>query len=223
LLYGGQHLASNSDAPMLDDLWSWDGRQWTKIAGHTGIGMLAHKLFADGTGGVFAHGGFGGVTARWDGQRWATVVADVSSQREAAAGAYDVDRKRFVLFGGHVGGRSFPRETWEFDGQRWERLSVNGPGPMLGSAMAYDGRRRAMVLFGGLDSTGRKLADTWLWNGQTWRAVSASPAPPARSEGYIAYDDARGLTVLFGSEGTQTVPSLGDTWEWDGTRWHRRL
>ena len=54
VLYGGQHLASDSDAPLLDDPWHWDGTQWTQAAASTGIGMIGHKPYADGDGAVFA-------------------------------------------------------------------------------------------------------------------------------------------------------------------------
>ena len=37
----------------------------------------------------------------------------------------------------------------------------------------------------------------------------------------LAYDAARGRTVLFGGVGVfgPNAPSFGDTWEWDGARW----
>jgi hypothetical protein len=268
LLYGGQHLVSDSEAPILDDLWSWDGRRWTQVAASTGINMIGHKLFADGVGGVFARGHPRGLTMRWNGRQWVILLEDSASQREMAAGAYDSRRKRFVFFGGHVGGRSFPVDTWEFDGERWNRVATSGPPAVLGGAMAYDSQRQVTVLFGGLDSAGHKLNDTWEWDGARWAHVSSagpSPrfgagmaydtkrgetvlfggvdsanqklddtwrwdgrtwhraqndaAPAARSEGYLAYDEARGVIVMFGGEGAQVVPTLGDTWEWNGTRW----
>ena len=39
----------------------------------------------------------------------------------------------------------------------------------------------------------------------------------------MAYDAARGRTVLFGGTTAPRpdTPSLGDTWEWDGQRWTR--
>jgi hypothetical protein len=264
LLAGGQHLVSNSETPILADLWSWDGARWTQVAANTGIRMIAHKLFADSALGVFATLSRG-LVARWDGVRWNPAVADSVTRRESAAGAYDARRKRFVTFGGLVGGRAYDTtgETWEFDGRQWSRVATAGPPPSLGAAMAYDSRRHVAVLFGGLDTTGRKLADTWEWNGAQWRHASSSGppgrfgagiaydakrgetvlfggvdsanhklndtwrwdgrrwsraetaiAPPARSEGYLAYDPLRAIVVMFGGEGVAVIPSLGDTWEW---------
>ncbi len=271
LLAGGQHLVSNSETPLLADLWSWDGQRWMPLSSRTGISMITHKLFVDAAGVVFATMPRG-LVARWDRGRWDTVVPDSMSRRESAAGAYDAHRARFVSFGGLVGGRAYDTtgETWAFDGQRWSRIATTGPPPMLGGAMAYDSRRQVMVLFGGLDTTGRKLSDTWewdrarwtrvsssgpsprfgagiaydrargvtvlfggvdsanqklndtwAWDGRRWRQVESPLAPPARSEGYLAFDEARGVIVLFGGEGAAVVPTLGDTWEWDGARWTR--
>ena len=47
--------------------------------------------------------------------------------------AYDVVRRRAVLFGGSSA------ETWEWDGNNWkQRLPKNSPSARIGHAMAYD-------------------------------------------------------------------------------------
>jgi len=51
------------------------------------------------------------------------------------------------------------------------------------------------------------------------RSVSG---PGARASAAVAFDSARGVTVLFGG-GNGTGVLLGDTWEYDGTSWTRRL
>jgi hypothetical protein len=48
---------------------------------------------------------------------------------------------------------------------------------------------------------------------------NAVPVP--RSGAAIAYDEARGVLVMFGGSANGTTP-LGDTWTWDGTRWTQR-
>src|SRR5712671_1087316 len=50
-----------------------------------------------------------------------------------------------------------------------------------------------------------------------WVAVTASPSPPARSWPALAYDSARGRTVLFGGGAGGTW--FNDTWELDGSGW----
>ena len=46
----------------------------------------------------------------------------------------------------------------------------------------------------------------------------ANFGPGARRGAAMAYDSARGVTVMFGGDPVET-PYLGDTWEWDGKEW----
>jgi len=108
-----------------------------------------------------------------------------------------------------------------WNGTVWTRVSSTGPSARFGAGIAYDMKHGEVVLFGGVDSTNRKLNDTWLWNGERWRRAEGTRPPPPRSEGYLAYDEKRGVVVLFGGEGAATVPTLGDTWEWNGVGWTR--
>lgn len=221
LMAGGQHLVSNTETPVMSDLWSWDGAQWTELSSRTGIPMITHKMFVDDAGGVFAMLSQG-LAARWDGAAWQAITSNWNARRESAAGAYDTSRRQFVTFGGLVGGRAFDTsgETWGFDGKSWLRVTTEGPSPTLGSAMAYDTRRKTMVLFGGLDATGKKLGDTWEWNGAKWTQVSTTAAPPARFGAGIAYDQKRGETIIFGGVGADDR-KLNDTWRFDGRTWRR--
>jgi len=60
------------------------------------------------------------------------------------------------------------------------------------------------------------LASGQSCNGWTLRATTG---PPAQYGHAMAYDSARGVTVLFGG---YNFPSKGDTWEWDGGVWTLR-
>jgi hypothetical protein len=52
-----------------------------------------------------------------------------------------------------------------------------------------------------------------------WRQRSSADSPAARGGHAMAYESARGVTVLFG--GWNNGP-FGDTWEWNGTTWTQR-
>ena len=69
-------------------------------------------------------------------------------------------------------------------------------------------------MFGGFN--GRYLGDTWEWDGTSWRRV-ANSGPEARTNHAMAYDGARGVTVLHGGNTRR-----GETWEWDGNSWALR-
>src|SRR5262245_58295077 len=51
-----------------------------------------------------------------------------------------------------------------------------------------------------------------------WTPVTA----PSRRAHALAYDAARGATVLFGGAGFGGAANFGDTWEWNGIAWMLR-
>lgn len=144
--------------------------------------------------------------------------------RSGHAMAYDSVRGRTVLFGGSAPGhsRGFPGgDTWEWDGENWTQMADAGPSGRQSHAMAFDSQRNQTVLFGGSGGRGGGffLADTWAWDGENWTQLADS-GPSGRNLHGLAYDSARGVTVLFGGVGASGL--LTDTWEWDGTSWTQK-
>ena len=87
----------------------------------------------------------------------------------------------------------------------WTQWIVTSPSARGAHAMAYDSARHRTVLFGGTTTGNDYLGDTWEWNGAgggAWnqRMVSGPLAPSPRYNHAIAYDSARGVTVLFGGD-----------------------
>jgi hypothetical protein len=86
--------------------------------------------------------------------------------------------------------------------------------------MATDTIRSQLVLFSGQYQTPTGpthpfFDDTWAWDGVDWSLQSLAVHPPARGDGAMAYDSARGQVVLFGG-GSDTGGRLDDTWVWEG-------
>ena len=112
------------------------------------------------------------------------------------------------------------------------------PEPRDNVAMAFDRGRNRMVVFGGVSprTFGTRtlypdFTETWERDGTgSWQVIT-DQGPPRRSGAAMAYDEARGVSVLFG--GTTCGydeffcpwgnPAgrihYTDTWEWDGTTW----
>ena len=94
--------------------------------------------------------------------------------------------------------------------------------------MAYDSLRRVTVLFGGgCCRPGQSCFDcndTWEWDGTDWTEHSPASMPSPRERFGLAYDEERGVTVLFGGSTFDVFPTVycGDTWEWDGANWIER-
>jgi hypothetical protein len=91
-------------------------------------------------------------------------------------------------------------------------MPVPPPGFGMG---AYDSARQVIVAVLGTHSTGLQ---TWEWNGATWQQRGTGPQPARHSFG-LAFDAARGVTVLFGGNAGLDEDSFADTWTWNGTAW----
>src|SRR5262249_18016545 len=133
--------------------------------------------------------------------------------------AYDLARGQVVLFGGCSATNADLDDTWEYDGHTWnQRQSAHRPSPRRQTRMVFNG---IVLLFGG----GRTpngvpvLGDPWEWDGADWLQRTPVTSPSARWSHGLAYDFARGRTVLFGGAGSGPTPTLSDTWTWDGVDW----
>lgn len=196
---------------------------WTNVTPATGASpspRIQHAMAYDSArdrvvlfGGLDGSGHYYGDTWEWDGSSWAKKADTGPSPRNGSAMVYDAARGRVVLFGGGL--TSVYGDTWEWDGTSWTPVTTtDGPAPRTYHAMAYDAGRGRVVLYGGAGPSGYNgyLDDTWEWDGAAWS--KRSDTVPSRRAGHkMAYDAARGHTVLFG--GT----SANETWEWDGTAW----
>lgn len=229
LMYGG----FNGTAYRQGDVWAWNGSVWTNVtpAGTTTNPAQQYEAFGMAYDAVRARvvalvGS--GSTWEWDGAAWTAITADdVAIHRTNEVMAFDASTGKTVMFGGMQGfgggGGTVLSDTWEWNGVAWTQLTpATSPSARYGAAMAYDPVAKDLVLFGGRPfEFGTPLADTWKWTGTTWLNVTpaaAADSPSARYLHAMAFDAARGKLVLFGGDAGGGF-SLGDTWEWDGTRW----
>lgn len=179
-------------------------------------------------GRLVAFGGKSGATpvdttSQWRGQvfGWQTVTPTPRpSPRSRPAMAFDAARGESVLFGGEtLAGAN--GETWTWDGNTWtQHATAIAPPARFGSAMAYDSKRQVVVLFGGFVPSGSDISDVWEWDGSTWtQRTFAQPAPAPRGAHRLAYDQARGETLLYGGFSTSAATTIADCWAWNGTAW----
>jgi cysteine-rich repeat protein len=94
------------------------------------------------------------------------------------------------------------------------------PGSRSELAMTYDVRRARVVIFGGTEpgpaSTQVFPSTTLEWNG-SFVVADPTTTPEGRAGAGFAYDDRRGVSVLFG--GVRASGLSADAWEWTGTEW----
>jgi uncharacterized repeat protein (TIGR01451 family) len=160
----------------------------------------------------------------WDG-RWSLKTPTSSPPGNFNGGmTYDEARQRAVFYGGGVS-VSNTNGTWTWDGTNWATMTPTiRPPARYGTAMAYDPVHAVTVLFGGnLRTNISYLAntnDTWLWDGSNWAPKTPANRPSVRTCFGLAFDGARGQTVLFGGLNNYSGGGdFSDTWIWNGTNW----
>ena len=188
-------------------------------------------------------------TWEYDGSQWSQASPAVSPPaRSSPVLEYHAARGTLVMFGGfdvqavlHVGTISVSGlplgDTWTYDGTTWTPVTGSAPPPRDFHSSAYDRIRGRMIVFGGrgfpiITSGGHGggvtvpiYNDTWSFDGAVWtqdQAQGSAGAPTARFLADMAFDSARGRTLLFGGGDMQVT--YGDTWEWsfaDSASWTR--
>ena len=234
VLFGGQ----DSSGVDLNDTWEFDGTAWTQVTTASAPpARLFHSMAYDSNlGGTVMLGGESAAnvaladTWLYDGGTWQQITSTtVWNPRLWASADYDFNRGSLVLFGGSQDAtlRSLYGDTFLLTGQAtsspdWGQANASiSPSARVFSQMDYDSARGVSVLFGGSSDAGPgNLADTWTWNGFSWSKQSPAVSPPAVAGAAMAFDSARGVSVLFGGSGANGLSS--STWEWDGANWVQR-
>jgi hypothetical protein len=228
-VFGGYGQTTLSTWGRLNDLWNWDGAQWTWVSGsstHNAAGVY-------GTRGVAA-------------------PANVPGARLGAAGYVD-GSGHFWIFGGFgidsTGAAGALDDVWKFDGAQWTWVAgsttasaspsygtqgvpaaSNTPGARMTMGQAVDGAGRLWIFGGG----GLYTNDLWRWDGTAWTWMAGStqvgptatygtrgvPDPaniPGGREGCGMWIDAAGNVWILGGLGKTAVNGLGllnDLWRY---------
>ncbi|HEX6314037.1 MAG TPA: hypothetical protein VFZ73_04225 [Gemmatimonadaceae bacterium] len=233
LLWGGSSPHENGDCcAFFNDLWAFDGTRWTSL-GESGARVSGVGLAYDARQNrVVAFGGYtpgpsGGVSIgdirTLENDTWKVHGQHPEITAAEPGFVYDIQRQRFVTFGGS-GGRGLAHgQLWEWDGTSWHRATAEGPRARQAHVMVFDSRRNRMVVFGGMGtiSAGQppeRFGDTWEFDGRTWQQFQVA-GPPARAAAGATFDSKRGVVVIFG--GMTDSGMLGDTWAWNGAEWRK--
>ncbi|MBK6403598.1 MAG: hypothetical protein IPF66_00330 [Holophagales bacterium] len=232
-LFGGRTPDVYDDG-LLNDLWRWDGTNWTWVSGS----LSPWKQGIYGTKGVPAPSNVPG--SRSELTAWADATGN------------------FWLFGGYgMAGGWFGdlNDLWRWDGTNWTWMhgsndtDDSGSGGVLGepSATNTPAARTGAIgsaapdgtawVHGGASGDHWLMDDLWRWDGTYWTRMSgtgtyfangvygekgvAAPGnrPGARAWG-ASWADARGHFWLFGgSRSFGAGVYLNDLWRWDGVNW----
>lgn len=239
-LFGGYGYDTNDIVGTLNDLWKFDGSNWTWVSGSNSVNQSGNY----GTNGIPSPNNTPGA-------------------RNGAA-AWTDQSGNLWLFGGRgffSGGIIMLNDLWKYDGNNWTWVSggsnLSNQTPIYGSrgvsattnrpgsrdgAVSWTDRSGNLWLYGGLgygsNGTGY-LNDLWKFDGSNWTWVSGSNIiDQAGSYGAkgtptttnvagaryhaVSWIDGSGNLWLFGGSGYDNNGSSGylnDLWKFDGVNW----
>jgi N-acetylneuraminic acid mutarotase len=237
-LYGGRGYNGKGERGSLNDLWKFDGRNWTWVSGDNDV----NKPAVYGT---------------------KMVAASTNSPGSRAGSVGWTDSKgNLWLFGGVKNFRkAVPlNDLWKFDGKNWTWVSgdsearhrgiygtrgiaagTNKPGARSGSVSWTDSEDN-LWLFGGIGYTDSGflgiLNDLWKFDGKNWtwvsgdskydqpgiygtRGIAAAANKPGARHNSVSWTDNKGNLWLFGGRGSSWYSS-GRGFSWESPRWNSR-
>jgi len=147
----------------------------------------------------------------WDGAVWEKILSSNLDFYGVTAGAYDALRGQSLFFDEHT--------TMLLKGTRLAAHEPNWQYPRNPDSMTYDAKSGRVLMFEFPDST-------WAWDGWGWYELSKDESFIERSGTAMAFDAARGVTILFGGAFAPYKSSpyyYSDTWRWDwkATIWNQ--
>ncbi len=246
-LFGGNGVDASLFPYCFNDLWKFDGNNWTWVSGSdTGNPLGSNGTY--GTKGVAASTNVPGTRA--NSFSWIDSLNNL------------------WLFGGGPGDAVSTRpynainDLWKFDGTNWTWVSGSNTGDQPGSygtkgvaaSLNVPGARQwgaswidssnNLWLFGGTGYGSSinifgSLNDLWKFDGANWmwvsgsssanqsgtygtKGVAASTNIPGGRSGAVSWRDSSNNLWLFGGTGydaTGSFGSLNDLWKFDGSKW----
>jgi hypothetical protein len=242
-LFGGQ--TGRISARLLNDLWKFDGTNWTWVSGDS----KANQRGDYGTKGVAA-------STNKPGARYGSISWTDSKGNLWLFGGYGYNRYRI---------HGYLNDLWKFDGANWiwvsgdnsrnhrgvygakgVAASTNKPGARCWSVSWTDSKGN-LWLFGGSGYAGTgflgNLNDLWKFDGANWtwvsgdirqneagvygtKSVANDANKPGARNGSISWTDSKGNLWLFGGHGYARYGrqgplqgNLNDLWKFDGANW----
>lgn len=230
VMYGG--VASRTE--LHSDTWEFDGMVWQPCTGciESPGGREFPIMVPSPTheGVLLAVGTARDDTWHFDGGDWKLLPVIIPSPIRyslLAEAVYDSNKQVVVLQSGLAINGS---ETFVLNNGKFEFVATRGDTvDLFEFGLTYDSMRHRVVLFGGWrcraveedDCLKNPQHGTWEFDGEDWYVVEPRQSPPARYGHAMAYDESRGVTVLFGGMG-ENGTTLNDTWEYDGVTWTQR-
>ena len=194
VLFGG-----SDGSKVFDDMWSWDGRKWERIAlssprppglWHQSMTLdeSRNEIVMYGGGTVVGPTRYPALASRdtwiWNGTAWRLAASTLDpGPRALHAAVYSPRRKSIVVLAGFDGGAQADAYTWEWRFGQWSKLGTAVTTPVLNWDSVELGRLPSGDLLAiGSEQYKTRQYDVWIWAGKDWSKVTrfaAGPTPRA--------------------------------------------
>ncbi len=203
------------------ELWELDGTSWVRRLERGPSARVDATVVYDSArkkilvfGGMDQTGEYLHDLWEWDGLAWKQLASAPSTLLSGGLGTYDTARHRLVV--------AAWLSTWEWDASTgW----VEGPKPLSDMSIhnrviAFDEKRSVsvMVIFDTVYLGTPGPVSTYEYDGTAWKKLAIT-GPTRREDATMTYDASRRTILLHGGTEPQTIKTLKDTWELDGTSW----
>jgi hypothetical protein len=238
-LYAGGDFTASGAVAGLNRIARWNGASWEAVGSGVSGGLVrALEVFDDGSGeALYVGGGFtsaGGVPdtsflARWNGQAWSSVDADLNL-RVNALKVFDDGNGPALYAGGRfstAGGVPANRVA-KWNGSAWSALGdgvTGGSSPWVRALEVHDdGSGPALYVGGGFASASAVPGTSLIarWDGHSWSALASGldrAGVPSVDE-IAVFDDGTGPALYAGGffDAAGAVP-VNNIARWDGAQW----
>lgn len=231
-LSGGVCVTNTYSSPVLEEAYSWDGTNWTKLVTKSSITKTsdlamtydARRSLVVTFGGTQAYAAPVAFTYTFDPSLadatvtpptngdWISHDPNTVTPGPRALAAFQADpvNKVIYLLGGNTDGTTFT-DFWTYQNGGWARITADNT-PACGTPYAAFDTDRSKLVVACSDGT---IAE---WDGSAWKTFPDLKTKPSFTRfAAMVYDPTLKRTVLYG--GYNDSDYVNNTWEWDGTAW----
>lgn len=221
ILFGGLR----ADGEKLDDMWAWNGSNWTEIEVETPTARYWHNMVSDPVskkmwviGGRSASNQVLKDVWEWNGTAWADLGntgIDPTINYSYERAIYDQSDSSIILYS------EYYRKTYKYTGGAWSEITTGtNPDVGWGFSFTYDPVRASGILFGGTQDQGQ----TWEYKNGEWAIISTSSIPTDRYDHAAAYDEQNDQIVIINGYMDSFTNSVANTpgydaWAFSGGDW----
>lgn len=221
IMFGGLR----ADGEKLDDMWAWDGTDWTEIDVDTPTARYWHSLVSDPVSKkMWVVAGRNAANQvlkdvwEWDGTEWTDLGntgVDPSLNYSYERAIYDESDSSIIIYS------EYYRKTYKFDGAGWAEVTTGtNPDVGWGYSFTYNPVTESGILAGGSSDRDQ----TWEFKDDEWALLSTTNVPTDRYNHAAAYDSLNDQVVIINGymdSFTNSVSNLPgyESWAFAGGDW----